>query len=109
MSVSGEKFMRLIVFFDLPTKEKSDRFEANRFRRFLLNDGYHMLQLSVYSRLCKGQDTVEKHINRLKCSLPPEGSVRVMQVTEKQYSRMDVLVGMPKKEEKIGAEQLVLL
>ena len=49
--------MRLLVLFDLPTKTKKERFIANKFRRLLIKDGYHMLQLSIYSRLCKGQDT----------------------------------------------------
>ena len=44
--------MRMIVFFDLPVKTKNERREATRFRNFLMNDGYHMLQFSVYARVC---------------------------------------------------------
>lgn len=101
--------MRLLVFFDLPVKTKAERRRATRFRKDLLDDGYIMLQLSVYSRICKGEDTAEKHKKRLKSLVPEEGSVRVLTVTEKQYASMDILIGMGKKTEKIGAEQLVLL
>lgn len=101
--------MRLLVFFDLPMKTKAERRRATRFRKDLLDDGYIMLQLSVYSRICKGEDTAEKHKKRLKSLVPEEGSVRVLTVTEKQYASMDILIGMVKKTEKIGAEQLVLL
>lgn len=46
--------MRVIVFFDLPTVTKKDKKIAAEFRKFLLQDGYYMLQWSVYSRVCKG-------------------------------------------------------
>lgn len=68
-----------------------------------------MSQLSVYSRICKGEDTAEKHKKRLKTLVPDAGSVRVLSVTEKQYAAMDILVGVAKKTEKSGSEQLVLL
>lgn len=109
MAVGGERFMRMIVFFDLPTLTKTDRRNASRFRKFLVNDGYTMLQLSVYSRICKGNDDVEKHAKRLKSLIPKEGSVRLLTVTEKQYASMEILVGTLKKEEEIGDKQLLLL
>lgn len=109
MAVGGERFMRMIVFFDLPTLTKTDRKNASRFRKFLVSDGYTMLQLSVYSRICKGNDDVEKHAKRLKSLIPKEGSVRLLTVTEKQYASMEILVGTLKKEEEIGDLQLVLL
>src|SRR5574344_2088804 len=101
--------MRMLVFFDLPTLTKSDRRNASRLRNFLIKDGYIMLQLSVYSRICKGMDTVEKHKNRLKSLISKEGSVRLLVVTEKQYGSMEILLGTAKKEEELGEKQLVLL
>lgn len=109
MAIGGEKFMRMIVFFDLPTLTKSDRRNASRFRNFLIKDGYTMLQLSVYSRICKGQDDVDKHAKRLKSLISKEGSVRLLTITEKQYASMEILVGTLKKEEEIGEKQLLLL
>ena len=101
--------MRLIVFFDLPVVKKKDRKEYQQFRRFLLNDGYMMIQFSVYSRICNGIDGVNKHLNRLNKNLPAKGSVRYIQVTEKQYSEMKFLVGKPKPQEKVvNATQLSL-
>ena len=100
--------MRMMVFFDLPTTSKLDRKHATKFRNALLNDGYYMMQWSVYSRICKGIAQVEKHAQRLKGLIPPAGSVRLMTVTEKQFADMDILVGESKKTEKISAKQLVL-
>lgn len=99
--------MRILVFFDLPVVKKEDRKRYQEFRRFLLNDGYNMIQYSVYSRICNGIDGVNKHTTRLKRSLPEKGSVRCLQVTEKQYSEMKFLVGKSKpQEKKINAQQL---
>ena len=99
--------MRLIVFFDLPVVKRKDRKEYQVFRRFLLNDGYIMIQYSVYSRICNGIEGANKHINRLERNLPPKGSVRYLQITEKQYCEMKFLVGSLKPQEKsINSDQL---
>lgn len=99
--------MRILVFFDLPVVKREDRKEYQQFRRFLINDGYTMIQFSVYSRICNGSEGIHKHVLRLKKNLPPKGSVRFLQVTEKQYSEMKFLVGNQKpQEKKINAQQL---
>lgn len=101
--------MRIIVFFDLPVVKKRERKIYAQFRRFLLNDGYDMIQYSVYSRLCNGIDMTNKHLKRLTTSLPEKGSIRCLTITEKQYSEMKFLVGKPTvKEKKINADQLSL-
>lgn len=101
--------MRIIVFFDLPVVKKKERKVYAQFRRFLLNDGYDMIQFSVYSRLCNGTDMTEKHLKRLNSSLPEKGSVRCLTVTEKQYAEMKFLVGKPTiKEKRVTTNQLSL-
>ncbi len=101
--------MRMMVFFDLPTVTKSERRAYTLFRRFLLNDGYDMIQFSIYGRILNGSDAEEKHMKRLLVNLPPEGSIRVLTVTEKQYAGMKLLVGMPLFQEKqVNANQIVL-
>ena len=88
-----ERSMRILVFFDLPVSSKTDRKSYAAFRKFLINDGYDMLQYSVYSRITQNHDDSKKHIARLSRAQPPKGSVRVMLVTEKQYHSMIILVG----------------
>lgn len=109
MEAEEVRFMWLMVFFDLPVKTKPQRGRASRFRQFLKKDGYIMLQLSVYVRVCRGQDAVDKHIRRVRASLPKEGSVRSLQVTDKQYGRMELILGTEPKTEQIGPSQMVLL
>jgi len=103
-----DRYMRILVFFDLPVLTKTERKYASNFRKFLIKQGYHMLQLSVYSRICKGIDEVYKHTARLHMGLPPRGSVRVLEVTDTQYGRMHLMLGSPKKEEQLGSQQLLL-
>ena len=108
MPSEAVRYMYLLVFFDLPVTTKAERREASLFRRFLLGDGYDMVQFSVYSRICRGRDAVDTHYRRLKENLPSSGCVRLMQVTEQQYGRMKILVGKRKKQEKIAPQQLLL-
>lgn len=102
--------MRLLVFFDLPTVTREDKRAYTLFRRFLLQDGYDMIQWSVYGRVVNGFDDMETHAKRLSANLPAEGSVRCLQVSEKQFAQMKLLVGVPKKQEKlVNSAQLLLL
>lgn len=101
--------MWLFVFFDLPVGTKPERNAATRFRNFLKDDGYMMLQFSVYARVCRGEDAVDKHIQRVTRSLPKQGSIRALQVTDRQYARMKLLLGQAGKNERIAPQQMVLL
>lgn len=101
--------MRMLVFFDLPMVSKAEKRAYTVFRRFLLNDGYDMIQFSVYGRILNNHDAVQKHMQRLLINLPLEGSVRVLTVTEKQFASMKLLVGLPLfQEKKVSANQMIL-
>jgi len=99
----------LFVFFDLPVGTKADRRAATRFRNFLKDDGFLMLQYSVYARIMRGEDAADKHAMRVTKNLPVKGSVRMLQVTDKQYGRMKLLLGESTKSEKVAPKQMVLL
>ncbi len=85
--------MRMIVFFDLPTLTKKDRKAYTTFRKFLLNNGFDMIQFSVYSRFCRNHADILKHKSRIIASKPSNGEVRIMTVTEKQYLSMKIIGG----------------
>lgn len=109
MKVDEVRILWLFVFFDLPVGSKGERRIATRFRNFLKDDGYMMLQLSVYARVCRGEEAVDKHLQRVTKNLPKKGSVRCLQVTDKQYGRMRLLVGEAAKNERVAPQQMVLL
>ena len=91
--------MRVIVFFDLPVSTKTKRKEYAKFRKNLINTGFSMLQFSVYVRTVRNNDDAQKYVRRIKTFVPPEGSVRIMVVTEKQFDSMEIVVGEKTKEE----------
>lgn len=109
MKAEEVRILWLFVFFDLPVGTKLERRAATRFRNFLKDDGYMMLQLSVYARVCRGEEAADKHLQRVTKNLPKKGSVRTLQVTDRQYGRMRLLIGEATKNEKVAPQQMVLL
>ena len=95
-----EKFKMgwLIVCFDLPVLTKEQRKRATGFRQFLLDDGYQMIQFSVYARSCVSFARQETHLQRVKANLPEEGNVRAIFVTRAQWERSHVVQGSPASE-----------
>ncbi|MDO4870715.1 MAG: CRISPR-associated endonuclease Cas2 [Candidatus Saccharibacteria bacterium] len=101
------KIMRVAVMFDLPTSTTEERRLATKFRQFLISDGFDMLQYSVYTRLCANRDIAEKHLLRVKLNAPRNGSVRLLYLTEHQFTNMQIIVGKKTpQEEKVTAEQM---
>ena len=88
----------LMVAFDLPVGTKQQRKAATDFRKWLLDDGFQMMQFSVYVRSCVTFARQDTHISRVKVHLPPEGSVRAIFVTRAQWERSFVIHGCPAKE-----------
>lgn len=91
------RIMRMLVMFDLPTGNKKERRSYAEFRKFLIKDGYHMEQFSVYSRVLLSRDSADAHLKRLKANLPAAGAVTVLTLTEKQYESREVLVDVRPK------------
>ena len=102
------KFMRIIVMFDLPVITEKEKKIATKFRKFLLDDGYIMIQYSVYSRICKNNDDLNKHITRIKSNSPKNGNIRLIQITEKQYNNMIMFCGEKKIEEDVSIDNLII-
>lgn len=101
--------MRLLVFFDLPITSTSSRREYTRFRKYLIKDGFYMLQESVYSKICLNGSQVESYKRRLRENRPPEGLVQLLIVTERQYANMEYIVGASSTNVLSTDERLVVL
>lgn len=93
MKISAYRCMWIIVLFDLPTDTKAARKQYTRFRKNLLDDGFSMMQYSVYYRHCASKENTQVHLKRIRSIVPPDGEVRVAQFTDKQFSRMEVYLG----------------
>lgn len=85
--------MRILVFFDLPMEAASERRAYSQFRKYLIKNGFMMLQESVYCKLAANQTIVNAQIESLRKNKPPDGLVEVLTITEKQFARMEFIVG----------------
>lgn len=83
----------LLVMFDLPVITKQQRKAAADFRNWLLDDGYFMVQYSVYARACVDLDRMEKHRSRLGNCVPVAGNVRILFLTDWQWTKGECIVG----------------
>lgn len=87
------RFVRIIVFFDLPTETLVDRRNYSRFRKLLLRAGFFMMQESVYSKLVLNSTVSESFKNLIRPEKPPKGLVQMLTITEKQYASIENIVG----------------
>lgn len=87
------KFMRLVVFFDLPMLTDRNRREYTKFHKYLIKNGFIMMQKSVYSKLVINNMTSAAVRQKIKSNLPPEGIVELLEITENQFSGIEYLVG----------------
>ncbi|NST73149.1 CRISPR-associated endonuclease Cas2 [Enterococcus faecalis] len=82
------RYMRLLLMFDMPTDTASDRKAYRKFRKFLINEGFIMHQFSVYSKILLNDTANKAMLARLKQNNPQRGLITLLNVTEKQFSRM---------------------
>ena len=100
------RIMWLFCLFDLPTNTKAQRKRAAAFRKNLVEDGFDMMQFSVYKRFCGSSEACDVHIKRVKNWLPEEGTVSILKFTDKQFGEILTFDGfLPLKLEK-ASEQL---
>ncbi|MBP3709791.1 MAG: CRISPR-associated endonuclease Cas2 [Treponema sp.] len=96
------RIMWLFCLFDLPTNTRKQRKRASDFRKKLLEDGFDMMQYSVYKRHCGSLEACEVHTKRIKKWLPREGTVSILKFTDKQFGEIETFIGViPKKQEKV--------
>lgn len=87
------RFMRIIVFFDLPVITSIDRREYRRFRKHLIKSGFIMLQESVYCKLALNTTVANAIMDSIRRSKPETGLVQMLTITEKQFARMEFVIG----------------
>lgn len=87
------RYMRVIVMFDLPVVTVSGRREYYAFRKHLIKNGFLMLQESIYCKIAQNAVAAESIVQNIRKNKPKEGLVQVLKITEKQYSKMEFIVG----------------
>ncbi len=101
--------MRVLIFFDLPVVTEKDRREYRKFRKYLIKNGFLMLQESVYCKLAQNSTVGDAICENIRKNKPASGLVQLLKVTEKQYAKMDFIVGESKSEVIDSDERLVIL
>jgi len=102
------KTVWMLVMFDLPVITKEQRHEYTLFRKGLIELGFSKLQYSVYARHL-GTDERAKHFARcIEQALPPEGQVRILLVTGKQFENQLVFEKTRRKPPESEPVQLEL-
>ena len=100
------RIMWLFCLFDLPTNTKSQRKKASEFRKNLVNDGFDMMQFSVYKRFCGSSEACDVHIKRIKEWIPCEGTVSILKFTDKQFSDIETFIGDSLQNKEESPQQL---
>ena len=72
-------------------------------------NGFLMLQESVYCKLALNGTAVKAIVDNVHKNKPEEGLIQLLTVTEKQYAKMDIVIGETKSEVLDTDERLVIL
>ena len=104
-----DKFMRVLLMFDVPVKSKKEQKYATKFRNALIKQGFFMMQFSVYMKICKGVVSAKSAVERVRGILPPLGNVRALIITEKQFDNMQILLGSAGFNERVNDDKNLVL
>lgn len=105
----NNRYMRVMIFFDLPTTTASNRKAYRVFRKYLIKAGFLMMQESVYCKLTQNGTVADSVIENVKKNKPPEGLVQALKVTENQYNKMEYVIGIRKDRVLDSDDRLVIL
>lgn len=103
------RYMRVIVMFDLPVLKESERRAYRYFRKFLITSGFLMLQESIYCKLAQNSTAADAIVDNVKRNKPEAGLVQLLKITERQYAKMEYIVGENTSNVLDSDERLVIL
>lgn len=93
----SSRFMRIVIFFDLPVTTHKKLVEYQRFRKYLIKNGFIMMQESIYSKLVINRNSLALVKKKIKDNLPSSGNIQLLEITEKQYASIEYLRGKSQK------------
>ena len=103
--------MWLIVAFDVKTQTPEQVKSYSQFRKKLIQKGFVMMQYSVYLRHFTTYQKAKAQAARIQYTVPDNGKVSCLFLTDKQYGMTINFYGKNKDSEAIlkKPEQLLLL
>lgn len=103
------RYMRVLVMFDLPVLTHQERRAYRTFRKHLIQSGFLMVQESVYCKLAQNATAADNIVESVKRHKPVSGVVQLLKLTEKQYAKMEYIVGESTSDVIDSDERLVIL
>ena len=103
------RFMRTIVFFDLPMETAEDKREYRKFRQFLIKNGFVMMQKSVSCRMLINAAAEPFVLETIRKNKPANGLTQILSITEKQFSKIEIITGDCKSDVITTDERLLIL
>lgn len=101
--------MRIMIMFDLPVDTANQRREYRRFRKYLIEMGFIMMQESIYTKLTLNMTATQSIMADVRKNRPREGLVQALIITEKQFAKMEIILGSVKYDVIDTTERLVIL
>jgi CRISPR-associated protein Cas2 len=95
--LSAYRILWIQVLFDLPVSTKKGQKKATKFRNFLLDCGFSMVQFSAYHRFCASKEYADKYIKAIEKEVPENGKVQILVFTDKQYENIISFYGKKKE------------
>lgn len=103
------RMMWCLVAFDLPSVTTDEQRQYRQFKSTLESIGFERLQFSIYTRFCPSRSKEKSVRQSVIEAVPPEGTVRIMSFTDKQFKQTDRIVGGTRKESSDPPDQIDLL
>lgn len=101
--------MRVLVLFDMPVSSSAERKAYTQFRKFLIRNGFVMMQESVYSKIVPNVSVAKAVMNKVRREGMGKGLIQMMMITEKQYAQIELVAGAKQEEIVESDERLVIL
>ena len=101
--------MRVLVLFDMPVSSSAERKAYIHFRKFLIRNGFVMMQESVYSKIVPNVSVAKAVMNKVRREGTGKGLIQMMMITEKQDAQIELVAGEKQEEIVESDERLVIL
>lgn len=92
------RFMRVIVMFDIPVNTSEEKRDYRVFRKWLIKDGFIMMQYSIYSKLVLNESSAKLLRKRIEEQKTKKGLIQVLQLTENQFQDIYCIQGKSKTD-----------
>jgi CRISPR-associated protein Cas2 len=106
--LNAYRIMWILVLYDLPTETRAQRNACAHFRKRLLESGFSMFQFSAYIRHVASSESAEVQKRRVKSLMPEEGAIGILEITDKQFEKMEIYYGRKAQKTPKGPMQAEL-